>query len=75
MPTIQSRGEVPVPVIYRDWYEWRAERRSGDDAPAAPRMQCAHCWGQRMVLHLARNGEGLVPCACDACGGTGLGPG
>lgn len=32
---------------------------------------CALCWGAGAIHRPAANGEGLVPVACDHCGGTG----
>jgi hypothetical protein len=40
---------------------------------AARIAPCATCWGQGRLLEPARNGEGLVPVACEACLGTGSG--
>lgn len=35
-----------------------------------PWTPCGDCWGQR-VIYENHNGEGLVPCACPRCLGTG----
>ncbi|MFN8123770.1 MAG: hypothetical protein U0237_15230 [Thermoleophilia bacterium] len=32
---------------------------------------CAMCWGAGRIHVQARNGEGLVPVTCRACGGGG----
>ena len=35
-------------------------------------IPCPHCWGQRLILEQAKNGEGLVPVKCEHCIGTGF---
>ena len=75
MPAIVLEGKERVPVRYDDWGAWREELTAPD--AAAPLVvpgtrSCALCWGAGRIHHQARNGEGLVPAPCRACGGGGL---
>jgi hypothetical protein len=76
VPMIIHEGRPPLPVVYRDWAEWRGFRREDEPgvAPVATGTFCATCWGQGRLLSPARNGEGLVPVACPTCGGTRVAP-
>ena len=71
-------GMPPVPVRYGSWAEWRTGR--GAVLPPAPLVArgtsfCALCWGAGRLFEEARNGEGLVPVRCEACGGARALPG
>lgn len=74
MSTIVHEGRSRIPVLYRDWTEWRAShQRSGlmGPAPLLPERTafCATCWGAGRIYEAAGNGEGLVPRDCPWCGG------
>lgn len=66
-----------IPVAYRSWTDWRADRCRSRHATPAPLVPvgvsfCAACWGQGRTWTPARNGEGLIPTRCLVCDGEGV---
>ena len=64
------------------WVVWRQQRQlPTEEPPAATPMSpptrvplagfCPTCWAAGRIWVQARNGEGLIPVACRACGGSG----
>jgi hypothetical protein len=75
MAAIVLAGSPPLLVRYESWDAWRADITQ--PLPPAPLIapstaSCSRCWGQGRVWAPARNGEGLIPQACEACDGSGL---
>ena len=64
-----------IPVLYRNWSEWRGDQLRTGALPTLPLLPrdscfCAHCWGAGRIYEPARNGEGNVPRTCPACHGS-----